>query len=94
MTPAIQTLIDRTVRERFADSGIVSVSVAEDTDYDGAAVLRVRVVFDRKGPLDAGKTASIVRHLRHRLTALDVDAFPLVAFVSKSDATGLDAEAA
>ena len=94
MKPEIVDLIDKTVRERFAGVDIESVSVDEDVDFDGGTVFRVRVVFNHKGPLDAHKTSGIVRHLRHRLVAEKEDAFPIVAFVSKSDAAGRKAEAA
>lgn len=94
MKPEIAALIEKTVRERFVDIDIQSVTVAEDVDFDGGPVLRVRIVFDHKGPLDASKTSGIVRHLRHRLVEQDEMAFPIVAFMSKSDAAGMKAEAA
>jgi len=94
MNPKIAALIENTVRERFADIDIQSVTVVEDVDFDGGPVFRVRIVFDHQGPLDAGKTSGIVRHLRHRLVEQDETAFPIVAFVSKSDAAGMKAEAA
>ena len=91
----IQTLIDRVVRERFQDVAIQSVSVARDTDYEDENVFRVTVVFDQKGPLDAQKSAGLVRHLRHALIdELKESTFPIVAFVSKSDAARMGTEAA
>lgn len=94
MKREIVELIEKTIREQFADVKIESVAVSEDTDYDGETIYRVRVVFDQKGPLDSHKTSGIARHLRHRLVAQQENAFPIVAFVSKSDATGRKAAAA
>lgn len=94
MKPEVAALIEATVRERFTGIEIESVSVTEDVDFDGGAVLRVRVVFNHRGPLDAGRTSGIVRHLRHRLLEQHEEAFPIVAFMSKSDAAGMKAEAA
>lgn len=94
MKPEIVELIEATVRERFAGVEIESVSVEEDTDFDGETVFRVRVVFNHNGPLDAHKTSGIVRHLRHRLVERHEGAFPIVAFVSKTDATERKAAAA
>ncbi|MDO8297102.1 MAG: hypothetical protein Q7T19_11775 [Caulobacter sp.] len=94
MKREIVELIERTVREQFAGVKIESVGVSEDTDYDGEMVYRVRVVFDQKGPLDSHKTSAIARHLRHKLVARQENAFPIVAFVSKSDAMGQKAAAA
>jgi hypothetical protein len=91
----IQELIDRVVRERFKDVVIQSVTVSKDTDYDDETVFRVTVVFDQKGPLDAQKTAGLVRHLRHSLIEeLEESTFPIVAFISKSDAARMGTEAA
>lgn len=91
----IAKLIDRVVRERFKDVAIQRVSVVRDTDYQDDDVFRVTVVFDHKGPLDAQRTAGLVRHLRHSLIdELKEDTFPIVAFISKSDAARMGAEAA
>lgn len=91
----IQQLIDRVVRERFKDAVIQSVTVVRDTDYEDENVLRVTVVFDQKGPLDAQKSAGLVRHLRHALIGeLKESTFPIVAFVSKSDAARMGTAAA
>jgi hypothetical protein len=90
---AIVQMIEEVVRQRFADALIHDVRVSQEHDSDGDALFRVTVVFERKGAqlLDAHKTAGIARHIRHRLLEEDEDAFPIVTFVSKSDAAGLEA---
>ncbi len=91
----IQTVIDRVVRERFKDYAIQSVTAVKDTDYEDEAVFRVTVVYDHKGLLDPHTSAGLVRHLRHALIGeLQESTFPIVAFVSKSDAARTGAEAA
>jgi hypothetical protein len=91
----VQKLFDRVVRERFKDYAIQSVTAVRDTDYEDDDVFRVTVVFDHKGPLDPHKSAGLVRHLRHALMAeLQDNTFPIVAFVSKSDAARMGTEAA
>jgi len=95
MTPdKIAEVIEAIVRERFEGAPIETVRVDSDIDYDGDVVYRVTVIFDsKKGSLDTHKTAGITRHIRHRLLAENEDAFPIFAFVSKSDAAGLTAVA-
>lgn len=94
MNVEVPALIEETVRERFPDVKIDSVGVAEGVDFDGGSILRIRIVFDHKGPLDGGKTSGIVRHLRHRLAERGEEAFPIVTFLSRPDAAGMKAEAA
>jgi hypothetical protein len=94
MTDDIAHLIEDVVRERFADVNIQSVLVVKDTDYQDEAVFRVTVVFDHDGPLDSRKTAGLVRHIRHRLLERQESTFPIVTFVSKSDAARMSPAAA
>jgi hypothetical protein len=87
MTRDIREIIERVVREQFAGIAILSVKVTDDTDYDGDPVFRVTVVVDDAAtPLDSGKTSGIVRHIREKLLAQHEEAFPILAFVTQSDA--------
>lgn len=75
--------------ERFgAEAKIVSVTVSEDTDFDGDDVIVVRVVYETPtGRLDAKKAAGMIRHLRSKLhDDIAEDRFPLLSFVSLVDA--------
>ncbi len=90
----ITELIERVVRERFADAAIEDVSIAEEADSDGDAIFRVTVVFGNKGPLDASKTSGIARHIRHALLGRQDNTFPIFSFVSKSDWAGHNPAAA
>ena len=82
----VASIIDATVRERFGDDVIDSVSVAPDADSDGDRVLVVQVVFNGPGPLETEKTATIIRHIRSRLREQAEEAFPIVSFTSRSEA--------
>ena len=85
MKDEIVRTIEGVIRERFSDTTIVSIVVTEDSDFDGEPVFMIRVVFDSKTPLDAHKTAGIVRHIRHKLLEMEEEAFPIMAFVSKAE---------
>jgi hypothetical protein len=91
----IAEIIESVIRERLTGVDIDRVQINEETDYDGDAVFRIMVVFDnKKAPLDSQKTSGIVRHIRHKLLERQETAFPIFAFVSKSDAAGIKTEAA
>ena len=90
----VADLIERVVRERFSGVTIQSVTVMKDADDDDDAVFLVTVVFDQKGPLDPQKTAGLARHVRHKLLERKENAFPIISFVSKSDAARVGAAAA
>ena len=95
MKREVRTIIESVVRERFADAAIESVRIVEDEDSDGDAVFRVTVILDAgQGTLDPHKTASIVRHLRHKLIERHEEGFPIMTFVSKAEDKGLATEAA
>jgi hypothetical protein len=94
MTEDVAGLIEGVVRETFAGVKIESVSVSAATDYNDEAIIKVMVVFDQKGALDARKTSAITRHIRHKLLELSDNRFPITSFVSKSDAASLKPAAA
>lgn len=93
MTEDIKQIIEGVVRERLTDTRIVDVQVTEDEDCDGDTVYRVNVIFDG-GPLDAHKTAGLVRHTRARLSKSNAFRFPIFRFISQADAKKLRAAAA
>ncbi|MFN3536452.1 MAG: hypothetical protein ACK4Y4_03300 [Brevundimonas sp.] len=94
MDVEISKLIESVVRDRFGDGVISSVRVTEDTDHDGDRIFAVTVVFEGKGPLDDEKTATVIRHIRHKLREHREETFPIISFMSKNDAAGISAEAA
>jgi hypothetical protein len=90
----ITQLIERVVRERLKEVTIDNVTVSKEVDYEDGQVFRVTIVFDQKSPLDPRKTVGLVRHLRHQLRERHEETFPILAFVSKSDAARMGTEAA
>jgi malate/lactate dehydrogenase len=94
VTTAITKLIEDVIRDEFGEV-IESVSVVEARDYQEDRVFKVTVVFDKRGGLDAKKTAAIVRHIRQKLGRDEERMpFPILSFVSKADAAGIKPEAA
>lgn len=95
MEKTVQDAIERVVRKQLSDAQIDSVTVRQDVDHDGDEILRVFVIFDaRKGQLDPDKTVSMVRHVREELHKLEESRFPIISYVSKSDAKRMKSAAA
>ena len=92
--PELQAMIESVIRQRLGPS-IEAVSVERGTDSDGDPVLNIIVVFDgKRAGVDAHRLVGIARHLRPRLEQQNVDAFPMVRLISKSDAAKMKNEAA
>lgn len=95
LTNSIAHAIETIIRDEFADVRIEQVRVTEELDYQEDRVFKVTVIFDKKGALDPRKTAAIVRHLQRELSAKGEQIpFPILSFVSKSDAARIGSEAA
>ena len=85
----IKRIAEEVIADRFGDDAtIISVSIKEDADVDGAEFIVVRVVYETAtGKLDARKAAGMIRHLRSKLhDDISEDRFPLLSFISKLDA--------
>lgn len=88
----VKEAIRRVAAERLSDARIVSVEVREDTDFDGDPIFVVTLVVDAaEHRLDRRRVSGLVRHIRSKLAEINEYSFPLVSFISKSDA---DASAA
>jgi hypothetical protein len=86
MNRDIAQLIERVVREQFANDPIEFVHVKDATDADGDPIYDVTVVHGKKGLLDSRKAMGIVRHTRERLMERNDSTFPIFSFMSKADA--------
>ena len=87
-------VIDDGMRNHHREIQFVKVSVRPDIDHDGDEFLWVKAVYDGKpADIDLGKSISIVRHLRLKLAEVDVEAFPVVSYVAKSDLKKAELEA-
>jgi hypothetical protein len=89
----VEAAIRAVVSERMKDARIVSVRAEHDFDSDGDDVLNVTVVIETASKLDASHLASIVRHVRPKLDEVGESSFPMMSFVTQSDARKLGLEA-
>jgi len=93
----VQAVIEGTIREQLEGAVIDSVEVHEDVDHDEDPILRVFVIYDDKvSRLDPGKTVGMVRHVRDKLEheAGGEDRFPIISYISRTDAKRLNAATA
>jgi hypothetical protein len=98
MTPqerqAIEKVVQEVASQRFPEGRIMSVRTARDTDFSGDPVLVIQIVIDTgKAHIDTKRASGLTRHLRSKLAEVGEFGFPLLSFISKSDAGNLKAEA-
>jgi hypothetical protein len=92
---ALESLVDRALRDQFPEAAVSQVIVDPDLDSDGASILRITVVLDDVNPLlGSHALVSFVRYLRARLAEADRDEFPLLSFVDRVEAKKLRRESA
>lgn len=76
-----------TLQQDFHDVRLAEVRLEPDVDSEGDEVLRVDVIFEGKPKdLPVGAMSQAARLLRPKLSEFDVGSFPLMSFISKSDA--------
>jgi hypothetical protein len=86
MASSLEEVILETVKERFSDAMIESISIDPDKDSDGDAILRITIIFDSDiEKLESAKLTGLVRHVRPKLAAQKEDRFPIFRFVSKRE---------
>ena len=79
-------IIDRAMRDHYRDVAFVVINVSPDVDEDGQEFLWVRAVYDGEpSVIDTRKSLTMVRELRPKLDDLEVDAFPVISYIAKSD---------
>lgn len=83
----ISKIVKDTFAKEFPEIKIVNVKVSHQLDDDGDHVLRIFIIFEwKKGKVDPKKLAGAVRYLRPKLNEIKETAFPLLSFITKSDA--------
>lgn len=91
--PEIERIIREVVSERFPGGRIVSVHASRDTDFEGDPILVVQIVIDAtKTRIDARQASGLTRHVRSKLAEIDVFDFPLLSFISQSEAGNMTTE--
>jgi hypothetical protein len=91
------TKLEKVVRsllsERFPEASVERIVIRADTDQDGDKILRITVVLSSQvDKLDRDNLVGFVRHLRPKLSEVKTNEFPVVRFVSASDAKKLKLE--
>jgi hypothetical protein len=95
MTSAIEDVVLGTVKERFGEAVIDSVSATPGVDHDGDPIVRVTVVFNAEiNDLEVRELTGLGRRLRPRLAEQGETGFPIMRFLTKRDWDRLRHEAA
>lgn len=94
----IVTENDRVIRavlvSRFGAERTRDVIVEDDIDADGDPILHVSVIYrSEMGRLDRREMIGIVRRLRPALAQVREERFPLISFISDTDAVALSGAA-
>lgn len=84
----VQLVVNEVVRERLGNNHIVSVSTnRDDDDFIDDDTLWVTVVIENELPDSAfSGEIELVRHLRPRLDQVGESGFPVISFMSRSEA--------
>lgn len=85
----VRTIIEQTVRERFAGHEIDRIVVTRDVDFDGDEVFTVRVVLADTKKVRPDLVSGLVRHIRGKLSSVDESRFPIVRMMSRRDSDDL-----
>lgn len=88
VSDGVQLVVDAVVRERLGSDHIVSVSTnRDDDDFADDDTLWVTIVVENELPdSDFSGEIELVRHLRPRLDQVGEKGFPVISFMSRSEA--------
>ena len=95
VSTTVEEAIWSAVKDRFPGGEIESIRVREDLDHDDDPILHIDlIVLDRKRVLDPKRAADLIGVVRARLVEIGVTSFPVLSFISKSEAGKIRSEAA
>ena len=95
ITANVKKAIESVVEDRFPGGEIVSIRLREDLDHEGDPILRVDLIVRESGKvLNPKRTVGMTGDLRRRLAEIGITSFPVLSFISKSEAGKLRSEAA
>ena len=81
-----RSAIEDALREWTPDVALDVLSLGPEVDGDGDEFLWVRLVYDGKpGTLGSETTMGLTGRLRSRFEKMDVETFPVLSFVARSD---------
>jgi len=95
VTADVKKAVESTVKDRFPGGEIVSIRIQEDTDHEGDPILRIDlIVGGRARVLNPKRTMGLTGDLRSRLADVGMTSFPVLSFISETEARKLRNEAA
>ena len=85
-TREMETIVERVLKNMFGDAKIGDVRVVCAHDEDGDDILLIKVEFSgTEEEFDASVAVRVVRHMRSRLAEAQVQAFPVISYLSSSE---------
>lgn len=82
----METIVQRVLKNMFGDARIGDVRVFCTHDEDGDDILLVKVEFNgTEDEFDANVAVRVVRHIRSHLAEAEVQAFPIISYLSSSE---------
>jgi len=86
----LENVVRNLLSERFPEAVVERIFIRADADQDGDKILRIMVVLSSQvDKLGRDNLVGFVRHLRPKLSEIEMDDFPIVGFVSASEAKKL-----
>lgn len=84
--------IEDLVRRALGSTRVVRVETEADTDREGNAILRVRVIYSEEGgPLDVGSMLDLPGEIRTQFAHTEDVGYPVVSYVDFREAPALHA---
>ncbi len=84
--------VEELVRQILGSKRVVRVESESDTDREGNAILRIRVVYsEADGPLDVDSMLDLPGEIRTRLSHDNDVGYPVISYVDSSEAPTLHA---
>ena len=81
-----RTVVEDVLQEQSTSVPMEILSIRPEVDGDGDEFIWVRLIHDREpGTLGGEMQLGLMRRIRSRLEEVDVDAFPVLSFVARSD---------
>jgi hypothetical protein len=83
MASDTERTIEKTIRDRLPSGAVESVRIQEQFDNDGEPIFRITVVLKNPRSINRREMISLARHIQGAMTE---NRFPLLEFLSVSDA--------
>lgn len=88
MLDRAKQVIDEALRGYLDEVPFVKIAVFPKLGEDDEEFLWVNAVYDGGlGTIDPRRSVRVIGHIRSRLEEVDVEAFPVISYIAKSDFT-------